>query len=73
MLIVGQKIEHAGYHRDVISRNPHRYDDDGEKLDEDDDDEAADIAAAEVDPYHGILLHGTNATSIPSLQLLITP
>ncbi|KAI4194502.1 MAG: hypothetical protein LQ348_002634 [Seirophora lacunosa] len=52
-----RKIEHAGYHRDVISRNPHRYDDDGEKLDEDDDDEAADIAAAEVDPYHGILLH----------------
>ncbi|KAL8652582.1 MAG: hypothetical protein Q9210_002603 [Variospora velana] len=57
VLTVCQKIEHAGYHRDIISHNPHRYDHDGEKLDEDDEDEAADIAAAEADPYHGILLH----------------
>ncbi|KAI4145491.1 MAG: hypothetical protein LQ341_002372 [Variospora aurantia] len=52
-----RKIEHAGYHRNIISHNPHRYDHDGEKLDEDDEDEAADIAAAEANPYHGILLH----------------
>lgn len=73
MLTVYQKIEHAGYHRNIISHNPHRYDHDGEKLDEDDEDEAADIAAAEANPYHGILLHGTSADPMLSLQLLITP
>tara|TARA_R110002060_G_scaffold36167_14_gene47089 strand:+ start:1535 stop:1780 length:246 start_codon:yes stop_codon:yes gene_type:complete len=49
-----QRIEHAGYQRDIISRNPPLVDEDGFEVDSDDDDEragAAIAAAAEVDPY----------------------
>lgn len=49
-----QKIEHAGFYRDIISRNPPLIDDDGYEVDSDDDDEraqAAMAAAADIDPY----------------------
>jgi RXT2-like, N-terminal len=49
-----QKIEHAGFHREIISRNPPLVDEDGYEVDSDDDDEraqAAIAAAAEFDPY----------------------
>lgn len=54
-----QRIEHAGYYRDVISQNPNRYDVDGNRLEDDEDDEEADAAAAEANPYSGVVLHGT--------------
>ncbi|KAM0796276.1 RXT2-like protein [Usnea florida] len=49
-------IEHAGYRRDILRRNPKRYDEDGEELDESDEDGEADARAAEENPYAEILL-----------------
>ncbi|KAL8929851.1 MAG: hypothetical protein Q9208_000995 [Pyrenodesmia sp. 3 TL-2023] len=60
-----QNIEHAGYHRDIISQNPHRYDEDGEELEDDEEDEEADAAAAQANPYDGILLH-VSAADLPT-------
>lgn len=52
-----QRIEHAGYQRDIISRNPPLVDEDGYEVDSDDDDERARdaiAAAAEQDPYSDV-------------------
>lgn len=49
-----QRIEHASYQREIISRNPPLVDDDGYEVDSEDDDERAEeaaAAAAEFDPY----------------------
>ncbi|KAL8782488.1 MAG: hypothetical protein Q9213_005327 [Squamulea squamosa] len=54
-----QRIEHAGYHRDVISQIPKRYDLNGDRLEDDEEDEEADAAAAEANPYSEVVLHGT--------------
>lgn len=54
--ILRQTIEHAGYRRDILRRNPKRYDEDGEELDESDEDEEADARAAEENPYSEIQL-----------------
>jgi len=51
-----QKIEHAGYTRYILQRNPIRYDSEGEELDDDDEDSEADAAAAEENPFSGIAL-----------------
>lgn len=51
-----QNIEHAGYHRDILRRNPKRYDENGDKLDSEDEDEEADARAAEENPYAEIHL-----------------
>ena len=51
-----QTIKHAGYSRDIIRRNPKRYDDDGDELTTEDEDEAADARAAEENPYSDIRL-----------------
>lgn len=65
-----QTIEHAGYHRNIISQNPHRYDQDGEELEDDEEDEEADATAAQANPYDGILLHGKRLSPVLSVQLL---
>lgn len=62
VLTMPQRIEHAGYHREVISQNPKRYDENGDELDDDEEDEGADAAAAEANPYSGVVLHGMNRT-----------
>lgn len=62
MLPFRQRIEHAGYYRNVISHNPKRYDVDGYRLEDDEEDEEADAAAAEEDPYGGVVLHGTDTS-----------
>ena len=49
--ILCQTIEHAGYRRNILRRNPKRYDEDGEELEDDDEDEEADARAAEENPY----------------------
>lgn len=57
-----QTVEHAGYQRTVISRNPPLIDEDGYELDSDDDEERiaeVQAAAAEDDPYSGIRIDGT--------------
>ena len=49
-----QRINHAGFDRDIISRNPPLIDDDGYEVDSEEDDERAQAAiamAAEFDPY----------------------
>ncbi|RHZ66167.1 hypothetical protein CDV55_105539 [Aspergillus turcosus] len=51
-----QKIEHAGYTRYILQRNPARYDSEGDELDEDDEDSEADAAAAEENPFSEIAL-----------------
>jgi len=55
--IILQTIEHAGFQRDIISRNPPLVDEDGYEVDTDDDDERAEAAiasAAEFDPYSDV-------------------
>ncbi|KAK1150317.1 hypothetical protein N8T08_000219 [Aspergillus melleus] len=51
-----QKIEHAGYTRYILQQNPVRYDSEGDELDEDDEDSAADAIAAEENPFSEIAL-----------------
>ncbi|OJJ49543.1 hypothetical protein ASPZODRAFT_12674 [Penicilliopsis zonata CBS 506.65] len=51
-----QKINHAGYTRYILQRNPPRYDSEGDELDEDDEDSEADAAAAEENPFSEIAL-----------------
>ncbi|KAI9840692.1 MAG: hypothetical protein M1837_001368 [Sclerophora amabilis] len=73
-----RKIDHAGYRRYVISRNPSRFDEDGDELDEDDVDEQADAAAAEEDPYSSIRIENTlapltSAADLPNHPSLSAP
>lgn len=54
-----QEVEHAGYRRSIISRNPPLIDEDGYDIDSDDDEERVQDAiavAAENDPYSTIRL-----------------
>lgn len=54
-----QEVEHAGYRRAIISRNPPLVDEDGYDIDSDDDEERVQDAiavAAENDPYSTIRL-----------------
>ncbi|KAL8942738.1 MAG: hypothetical protein Q9216_001486 [Gyalolechia sp. 2 TL-2023] len=76
--IYKRKIEHAGYYRDTISRNPKRYDDVGDQLEDDEEDLEADAAAAQVNPYDGIVLQEllgplTSAADLPTHPSLSTP
>lgn len=64
VLTIPQRIEHAGYQREVISQNPKRYDENGDELDDEEEDEDADAAAAEANPYSGVILHGMNRTPL---------
>lgn len=81
--IVGVKaykrtIEHAGYRRNILRRNPKRYDEDGEELEDDDEDEEADARAAEENPYaeiqlENLLLPLTSPASLPDHPSLSVP
>ncbi|KAJ5684783.1 uncharacterized protein N7477_001128 [Penicillium maclennaniae] len=51
-----EKVEHAGYTRYILQRNPIRYDSEGDELGEDDEDSEADAAVAEENPFSGIAL-----------------
>ena len=53
-----QEIEHAGYKRHIVSRNPPRLDEDGDELDEEDVDEEADAAARAENVYGDIRVEG---------------
>ena len=57
MLTLAQAITHAGYERDIISRRPTLYDDDGFEVDSEDDEEGAQAAlaaAADFYPYSDV-------------------
>ncbi|KAL8641841.1 MAG: hypothetical protein Q9228_001412 [Teloschistes exilis] len=68
-----KRIEHAGYHREVISQNPKRYDENGDELDDDEEDEDADAAATEANPYSGVVLHELLAPLISAANLPVHP
>lgn len=58
-----QKIEHAGYTRYILARNPHRYNQFGDELDDSESDQEADGDAEEQNPYGGIRLEGMGITT----------
>ena len=62
--ILRQTIEHAGYRRNILRRNPKRYDEDGEELEDDDEDEEADARAAEENPYADIKIESKEIRAI---------
>lgn len=52
-----KRIEHAGYHRYIIHRNPPRFDPDGDIVENNDEyDDEDDLSTVEEDPYAGIKL-----------------
>ncbi len=53
-----QKIEHAGYTRYILVRNPKRYNEYGDELEDSESDTEADADAADENPYAGIRLEG---------------
>ena len=53
-----QKVEHAGYTRFILQRNPPRYDEYGDELDDSDIDQEVDAGAADENAYAGIKLEG---------------
>ncbi|CAI7596462.1 unnamed protein product [Penicillium manginii] len=71
-----EKIDHAGYTRYILHRNPIRYDSEGDELEEEDEDSEADAAAAEENPFSGIALetllcplkHPSELPSHPSMS-----
>lgn len=66
-LICKQNVEYAGYRRGILRRNPVRQDEDGDVIDREDEDEEADVRAAEDNPYAGIHLE-SGSTKVPVLQ-----
>ncbi|TVY27342.1 Transcriptional regulatory protein, partial [Lachnellula hyalina] len=76
-----KKIEHAGYSRDIISRNPPLIDEDGYEVDSDDDDERAHnamAAAAENNPYSEVKIETifkplTSPSDLPNHPTLSKP
>ncbi|KAF7886540.1 uncharacterized protein EAF01_011218 [Botrytis porri] len=80
--IYRETIDHAGYTRDIISRKPPLFDEDGEKIDSDEEDEEkisiAKAAAAEFDPYANIKLEEllaplTSVSDLPDHPKLSQP
>ncbi|KAI9864916.1 MAG: hypothetical protein M1813_002687 [Trichoglossum hirsutum] len=73
-----EEIEHAGYKRYILSRNPPRLDEDGDELDDDEIDEEADIAARAENVYGEIRLEEvlaplTSAADLPNHPSLSFP
>ncbi|KAJ9151373.1 Transcriptional regulatory protein rxt2 [Pleurostoma richardsiae] len=74
-------VEHAGYQRAIISRNPPLVDEDGYGIDSDDDDDRVQEAltsAAEDDPYAGVRLEHllaplTAVTDLPTHPTMSKP
>ena len=51
-------MDHAGYARYIVERNPPRRDYEGNELGDSEGDEEADALAADENPYSGIKLEG---------------
>ncbi|KIW82445.1 hypothetical protein Z517_05472 [Fonsecaea pedrosoi CBS 271.37] len=75
-----QKIEHAGYARYILQRNPRRYNEYGDELDDSESDAEADADAEDENAYAGIRLeellcplkHPSELSSHPTLSLPFT-
>lgn len=67
-----KRIEHAGYHRSILRRNPPRYDPDGDIVEPDDEyDEQDDLESVEENPYGDVQLENilaplTSAADLPN-------
>ncbi|KNG48626.1 cyclin b1 interacting protein 1 [Stemphylium lycopersici] len=67
-----RRIEHAGYHRSILQRNPPRYDPDGDEVEVDDEyEEEDDVEPVEENPYGNIQLESllaplTSAADLPN-------
>lgn len=57
-------MEHAGFKRFILSQNPKRYDYWGDELEDDEVDETADAARAEIDPYSEIKIESEDSLGI---------
>ncbi|KIW52392.1 hypothetical protein PV05_08032 [Exophiala xenobiotica] len=72
-----EKIEHAGYSRYILDRNPKRYNEYGDELEASESDTEADADAEDENPYAGIRLeellcplkHPSDLASHPTLSL----
>jgi len=68
-------VEHGGYRREIIYRNPPLIDEDGYEIESDDDEERiqeAVAAAAESNPYAGIRLESAPHLHSLLLRALLT-
>ncbi|CAN9481495.1 unnamed protein product [Alternaria alternata] len=67
-----KRIEHAGYHRSILQRNPPRYDPDGDIVEVDDEyEDEEDVEPVEENPYGNIQLESllaplTSAADLPN-------
>lgn len=52
-------MEHAGYTRYILERNPKRYNEYGDELDDSESDPEADADAEDENAYSGVRLEGT--------------
>ncbi|KAH0545012.1 hypothetical protein FGG08_000938 [Glutinoglossum americanum] len=73
-----EEIEHAGYKRYILSRNPPRLDEDGDELEDDEIDEEADAAAKAENVYgeirvEEVLAPLTSAADLPNHPSLSFP
>ncbi|KAH9870609.1 hypothetical protein IAQ61_006086 [Plenodomus lingam] len=69
-----KRIEHAGYHRSILQRNPPRYDADGDIVEPDDEyDEEDHLEAVEENPYGDIRLESVLAPLTSAAHLANHP
>ncbi|KAL9090898.1 MAG: hypothetical protein Q9165_005106 [Trypethelium subeluteriae] len=71
-----RKVEHNGYTREIISRNPMRFDEDGDELEDEEISDNAEID--EEDPYSGIVIEDllgplTSVADLPKHPSLSIP
>lgn len=53
-----QTINHAGYSRQILQRNPPRTNEYGDELEDSEEDPEADVDAEDQDPYNDVKLEG---------------
>ena len=53
-----QQIEHAGYTRYILEKNPRRHNEYGDELEDSESDPEADADADDENPYSGVHLEG---------------
>ena len=57
-LTIQQKVNHAGYQRYILERNPRRFNSLGDELEDSESDADADVDAEEENPYGNVKLEG---------------
>ena len=62
-LTCAQQIEHAGYTRYILDRNPRRYNEYGDELEDSESDPEADADAEGENPYSNVHLEGSASSN----------